>query len=83
MYLSFTRDVIGPITRTVRDSAMILEIIGGIDPRDAGSSNNPVPGYSSLLAEGVKGKRFGVPRKYFSKCYIRIPKPSSKGPSRR
>ena len=65
MYLSFTRDVIGPITRTVRDSAMILEIIGGIDPRDAGSSNNPVPGYSSLLAEGVKGKRFGVPRKYF------------------
>ena len=65
MYLSFTRDVIGPITRTVRDSAMMLEVIGGADPRDAGSSNNPVPRYSSLLAEDVKGKRFGVPRKYF------------------
>jgi len=65
MGLSFTRDVIGPITRTVRDSAVILEVIGGTDPRDAGSSDNPVPKYSSLLAEGIKGKRFGVPRKYF------------------
>ncbi len=65
MYLSFTRDVIGPITRTVSDSAMILEAIAGMDPRDPESSSNPVPHYISYLKDDLKGKRFGVPRKYF------------------
>lgn len=65
MYLSFTRDVIGPITRTVADSALILEIIAGKDPRDPESSLNPVPRYTALLKGGLKGKRFGIPRKYF------------------
>jgi len=65
MYLSFTRDVIGPITRTVADSALILEVIAGKDPRDPESSSNPVPRYTTLLKGGLKGKRFGVPRKYF------------------
>lgn len=65
MYLSFTRDVIGPITRTVIDSAMVLEAIAGMDPRDPESSSNPVPHYISYLKDGLKGKRFGVPRKYF------------------
>ena len=65
MYLSFTRDVIGPITRTVIDSAMILEAIAGMDPRDPESSSNPVPHYISYLKDGLKGKRFGVPKKYF------------------
>jgi len=65
IYLSFTRDVIGPITRTVADSAMILEVIAGKDPRDPESSSNPVPRYTVSLKGGLQGKRFGVPKKYF------------------
>jgi len=65
MYLSFVRDVIGPITRTVVDSAMILGAIAGKDPRDPESSSNRVPNYTALLKGDLKGKRFGVPKKYF------------------
>jgi aspartyl-tRNA(Asn)/glutamyl-tRNA(Gln) amidotransferase subunit A len=65
MYLSFTRDVVGPITRNVADSAIILEAIAGPDPRDPESSGNPVPKYLSFLKDGVKGKRFGIPKKLF------------------
>ena len=65
MSLSFTRDVIGPITRSVTDAAMILEAIAGPDPRDPESSTKPIPPYTALLKGGLKGKKFGVPRKYF------------------
>jgi aspartyl-tRNA(Asn)/glutamyl-tRNA(Gln) amidotransferase subunit A len=65
MYLSFTRDVIGPITRNVADSAIMLEAIAGSDPRDPESSGNPVPKYLSFLKDGVKGKTFGIPKKLF------------------
>jgi len=65
MYLSFTRDVIGPITRTVADSAVLLEVISGPDPRDPESSFRPIPNYVASLKDGIKGKTFGVPRKYF------------------
>ena len=66
MYLSFTRDVIGPITRTVMDAAIMLQAIAGKDPGDPESSSNRVPKYFALLEKGnLKGKRFGVPRKFF------------------
>jgi aspartyl-tRNA(Asn)/glutamyl-tRNA(Gln) amidotransferase subunit A len=65
MYLSFTRDVIGPITRTVADSAVLLGVIAGQDPRDPESSWKPIPNYLASLKDGVKGKTFGVPRKLF------------------
>jgi len=65
MYLSFTRDVIGPITRNVVDSAIMLKAMAGPDPRDPESSGNPVPNYLSYLKDGVKGKTFGIPRKLF------------------
>ncbi len=65
MYLSFSRDVIGPITRTVVDSALILEAISGPDPRDPESSHRPVPRYATLAKGTLKGKRFGVPKNYF------------------
>lgn len=67
MYLSFTRDVIGPITRTVKDSAMILEAIAGKDPNDQESVLRSVPKYSTKLNKGsLKGRIFGVPIKYIS-----------------
>jgi Asp-tRNA(Asn)/Glu-tRNA(Gln) amidotransferase A subunit family amidase len=65
MYLSSTRDVIGPITRSVADSALMLEAISGPDPRDPGCSTKPVPPYASYLNGNLRGKKFGVPRKYF------------------
>ena len=65
MYLSFTRDVIGPMTRTVMDSALLLKVMAGKDPRDPESSADPVPDYMSFMKGDLKGKRFGVPRKYF------------------
>jgi len=66
MYLSFTRDVIGPITRTVTDAAIMLQTIAGKDHRDPESSSNRVPNYSALLEKGsLKGKKFGLPRKFF------------------
>lgn len=65
MYLSYTRDVIGPITRTVMDSAMLLEAIVGKDTRDPESSSRPKSNYVALLKSGLKGKRFGVPKNFF------------------
>jgi len=65
MYLSFTRDVIGPITKTVADSAILLEVLAGPDPRDPESSSRPVPDYLSHLKNGIKGKTFGLPKSPF------------------
>lgn len=65
MYLSFTRDVIGPLTRTVEDAALLLTYMAGPDPRDPEASSLRVPGYVRVLMPGLKGVKLGVPRKYF------------------
>jgi aspartyl-tRNA(Asn)/glutamyl-tRNA(Gln) amidotransferase subunit A len=59
-------DQIGPITRTVEDAALLLEIIAGHDPRDATSLPTPVPPMRAGLKEGVAGLRIGLPREYFA-----------------
>ncbi|NLW94653.1 MAG: Asp-tRNA(Asn)/Glu-tRNA(Gln) amidotransferase subunit GatA [Chlamydiae bacterium] len=58
-------DQIGPIARSVRDIALLLEIIGGRDPRDSTSVDVPVAGLSGQLEAGLAGMRLGVPREYF------------------
>jgi aspartyl-tRNA(Asn)/glutamyl-tRNA(Gln) amidotransferase subunit A len=58
-------DQIGPMTRDVADSAVLLQAIAGHDPRDSTSSSRPVPEYLSTLRNGVKGMRLGVPKEYF------------------
>ena len=65
MYLSFTCDAIGPITRTVAGTAMLMEVMAGPDPGDPESSMRPVPRYTERLKGDVRGKRFGIPRKPF------------------
>ena len=65
MRLAPSIDVIGPLARTVRDSARLLGLIAGHDPRDSASSRLAVPDYEAALSEGVKGLRIGVPRNYF------------------
>ncbi len=59
-------DQIGPLTRDVRDSALILSVISGHDPMDSTSSSNPVPDYLGMLDAGVKGLKIGMPKEYFA-----------------
>jgi aspartyl-tRNA(Asn)/glutamyl-tRNA(Gln) amidotransferase subunit A len=58
-------DRVGPLTRTVRDAAILLGVIAGPDPLDATSADLPVPDYVQALEEPVKGLRVGVPAEYF------------------
>ncbi len=58
-------DHVGPLTRTVEDAALVLQVIAGHDERDFGSSRRPVPDFSAELARGIRGMRFGVLRHHF------------------
>ncbi len=58
-------DQIGPLSRTVRDCALLLEAIAGHDPRDSTSVPLPQEGFVDRLEEGVEGLRLGVPKEYF------------------
>jgi aspartyl-tRNA(Asn)/glutamyl-tRNA(Gln) amidotransferase subunit A len=58
-------DRVGPLTRTVRDAAILLGVIAGHDPLDATSATLPVPDYVRELEQPVKGLRVGVPAEYF------------------
>ena len=57
-------DQAGPITKTVRDGALMLKVIAGHDPKDSTSVDVAVPDYEAGLQEGVKGLRVGVPKEY-------------------
>jgi aspartyl-tRNA(Asn)/glutamyl-tRNA(Gln) amidotransferase subunit A len=57
-------DHIGPFSRSVRDSATVLKVIAGRDPRDATSADAPVPDFPALLDGRVKGLKLGLPREY-------------------
>ncbi len=59
-------DQIGPITRTVEDSARVLEVIAGHDPMDSTSANVEVPAYTEALTNDVKGLKIAVPEEYLS-----------------
>lgn len=58
-------DQVGPLTKDVRDAALLLEAIAGHDPADSTSVSRPVPKYSEALNREVKGLRVGVPKEYF------------------
>ena len=58
--ISWTLDHLGPMARTVEDTAILLEIMAGYDPRDRSSAQAPVPPYRTLLRQSVRGKRLGV-----------------------
>ena len=57
-------DQIGPITKDVEDSAMLLEIIAGYDEKDSTSVNIPKKDYLKNLKQGVKGLKIGVPKEF-------------------
>jgi len=58
-------DQIGPITKNVRDSAILLNIIAGHDPMDSTSAPVAVPDFTAPLGRDIKGLRVGVPKEYF------------------
>jgi len=60
--LSWSMDTAGPLTRTVEDAALMLQVIAGPDPRDPLTSRRPVPDYSAALNNGVRGLRIGIIR---------------------
>ena len=57
-------DQAGPMARTVRDCAILLEAMAGFDPRDATSLEVDVPTWEVGLSGDLRGKRIGVPREY-------------------
>src|SRR5246127_3546442 len=57
-------DQIGPLTKTVRDAALILNAIAGHDSHDSTSLNAPVPDYTKNLGRDLRGARLGLPKEY-------------------
>jgi aspartyl-tRNA(Asn)/glutamyl-tRNA(Gln) amidotransferase subunit A len=58
-------DHVGPLTRTVADSALLLQACAGHDPRDASSRKLPVPDFSARLGKDLKGVKLGIPGNFF------------------
>ncbi|HIX44160.1 glutamyl-tRNA amidotransferase [Kurthia sp. 3B1D] len=59
-------DQIGPITRNVRDNALLLEAIAGVDEHDSTSANVEVPSYVDQLTGDIKGLKVAVPQEYLA-----------------
>src|SRR5881227_3339888 len=57
-------DQIGPVTKTVRDAALIMSAIAGHDPQDSTTLNEPVPNYVASFGNDLRGVRLGVPKEY-------------------
>jgi aspartyl-tRNA(Asn)/glutamyl-tRNA(Gln) amidotransferase subunit A len=57
-------DQAGPMARTVRDCAILLEAMAGFDPRDSTSLDLPVPNWENGLSSNLNGKRVGIPTEY-------------------
>jgi aspartyl-tRNA(Asn)/glutamyl-tRNA(Gln) amidotransferase subunit A len=57
-------DQAGPLARTVRDAAILLQSMAGHDPRDATSVDRPVPRYEAAVGKSVNGMKIGIPSEY-------------------
>ena len=58
-------DQIGPLAKDVRDAALIMNVISGVDPCDSTTLDAPVPDYTADLDQGVRGLTLGLPKEYF------------------
>ncbi|MCM0081268.1 Asp-tRNA(Asn)/Glu-tRNA(Gln) amidotransferase subunit GatA [Geomonas sp. Red32] len=58
-------DQVGPMTRDVKDAAIMLGAVAGHDPMDSTSVDTPVPDYLATLEAGVKGLKIGLPAQYY------------------
>ena len=57
-------DQAGPMTKNVRDAAIMLEAMCGHDPKDSTSADIPVPNFEAMLTGDIKGKKIGIPKEY-------------------
>ena len=57
-------DQAGPMAKTVRDCAILLEAMAGFDPKDSTSLDVPVPQWEANLSSNLSGKRVGIPKEY-------------------
>ncbi len=58
-------DQVGPLTKDVRDCALMMNAISGHDPLDSTSINLPVPDFAAALQDGLQGVKIGIPKEYF------------------
>ena len=65
--LAYSLDHVGTLTRTVRDNALMLDLIAGYDALDPGSANLATGGYTSQLGQDIKGIRVGVLRHFYTR----------------
>jgi len=65
MVTSYNGDHIGPMTRTVSDSALMLQILAEHDPLDPSTVPVPVPNYTEYLDQGLRGMKIGIPTNYY------------------
>ena len=65
MVTSFNGDHIGPMTRSVADSALVLQVIAGNDPLDPSTVPVPVPDYSAYLERNLRGLKMGIPSNHY------------------
>lgn len=63
--LGYSLDHIGPMARTMRDCALLLQAIAGFDPLDPTTVQREVPDYAAALSGSLEGVRVGIPRSYF------------------
>ena len=57
-------DQAGPITKTVRDSAILFSVMASYDEKDSTSAKVAVPDFESFLSQNIKGKKIGIPKEY-------------------
>jgi len=65
MAMASSLDQVGPLTKTVEDSALVLEAIAGTDRKDSTTVNQPIPKYSQEIKKDIKGLKIGIPKEYF------------------
>lgn len=61
----YSLDTVGPMTRSVEDAALLLQVLAGFDPEDSITPNAPVPDYAAALHTPISDLRVGIPRDYF------------------
>jgi aspartyl-tRNA(Asn)/glutamyl-tRNA(Gln) amidotransferase subunit A len=65
MALGSSLDHPGPLTHTAEDAAWLLNVMAGLDTKDATSSNQPVPDYTATLNQDIHGLKIGLPKEFF------------------
>ncbi len=63
--LAWSLDHVGPMTRTVTDAALLLQVLAGRDPADPSTTDVPVPDYRRAMQGEIRGLRLGLPKDHF------------------